>query len=104
MTEETFKEARKCSNRIRTLECFKSDLLTYMEEDMTKVPMEDHFDHGTRLWARLLRRFSKSYKLTIEAPVIDVSISDEDGRQLYFDLCAVADKHINIYKKRMEEL
>ena len=104
MTEETLKEAQKCSSRIRTLELFKSDLLAYMEEDQTKVSVEDHFEIGRRLWDRLLRRFSKTFKLAIEAPSIDVSISDEDGRQLYFDLCAVADKHIDIYKKRMEEL
>ena len=104
MTEETLKEAQKCNSRIRTLECFKSDLLAYMEEDLTKVPMEEHFDHGRRLWDRLLRRFTKSFKSTIDAPSIGVSISDEDGKQLYFDLCAVADKHIDMYKKRMEEL
>lgn len=104
MTEEAFKKAQKCNSRIRTLECFKSDLLAYMEEDSTRVSMGDHFEHGTRLWDRLLKRFSNSFKLAVDAPSIDVSISDEDGKQLYFDLCAVADKHIAMYKKRMEEL
>lgn len=105
MTVETLKEAQKINGRINALETFKSDLLNFMQDDITKVDLHDHYHKGQVVWWRLLHRFSNNKIKDIdEAPVMGISISDEDSREIYEDFCNVADKWINILNKKMEEL
>ncbi len=105
MTVETLKEAQKINSTINALKTFKSELLDFMQDDIITVPLEDHVHKGQLLWWKVLHKlpFNK-LKDVDEAPLLRVQISDEDGREIYEDLCDVADKWIYILNKRMEEL
>ena len=106
MTEEQLKKANGIKSRRDHLVFFKRDLLEYMEEE-SKTGFKSSMDSLNKIqmvWHHLLSRFCHKFCDREEAPVLSPNISDPDGKELYNDLCAVADKWINIYDERLKEL
>ena len=105
MTQEQLKEANSIKSKQDSLVFFKRNLKEYMEE--SAIGFEDGTDSLNKIqtvWHRLLTHFCQKYCNKNEAPVLSPTISDPDGMALYEDLCAVADKWIDIYEKRLEEI
>ena len=106
MTEEQLKNANKIKSRRDHLIFFKDNILEYMEEsDVSGFKSgREQLCKIQSIWHHLLSRFCNKYCDVEKAPLLAPDISDPDGRELYKDLCAVADKWIKIYDERLKEL
>ena len=110
MNKETLDKANQYNNRIQAFVYFKEDLKNYMNDgviELTPIEQRVYNFPGQKLWHKLLRGFSVYFPSPDDAPSIlpkKKDMSDSDSEMLYEDLCSLADKWIDIYQKRLEEL
>lgn len=104
MKHDDYLKAEECMRVINGLNKFKKDLTNYMKDDDNDKKFLLQFDDARLIWNSLLSRFSKKPKNICTAPNLIPDDLNNDADELYKDLCAVADKWIDIYEKRLEEL